>query len=209
VSLQAEPALLKPGVALQEEELILCKTDKDDKAWYLAEVYKIYPDEIEVIYYTTPREQLDKYESANHEQRKERLSQCRFRKTWFMRTGTNAGKGTINAPFPKNPWLRLWKGKLSMNEFEHLILANGIKLDHNGYLTKESLKIASQVNIPHEAINTIEDEKEIREQLQSSNAMFSYAELTACYCIRCRRIWTETAKEDHDINLETTRPRPS
>jgi transposase InsO family protein len=208
-SLQSEPALLKPGVALQEEELILCKTDKDDKAWYLAEVYKIYPDEIEVIYYTTPREQLDEYESANHEQRKERLSQCRFRKTWFMRTGTNAGKGTINAPFPKNPSLRLWKGKLPMNEFEHLILANGIKLDHHGYLTKESLKIASQVTIPHEAINTIEDEKEIRERLQASNAMFSYAELMACNCNRCQRIWTETAKEDHDINLATAKPRPS
>ena len=114
-SLQSESELLKPGVALQEEELILCKTDKDDKAWYLAEVYKIYPDEIEVIYYTTPREQLDEYESANHEQRQERLSQCRFQKTWFMRTGSNSGKGTINASFPKNPSLQLWKGKLPMN----------------------------------------------------------------------------------------------
>jgi hypothetical protein len=65
-----------------------------------------------------------------------------------------------------------------MNEFEHLILANGIKLDHNGYLTKESLKITYQVTIPHEVINTIEDEKEIRERLQTSNAMFSYAELS-------------------------------
>jgi hypothetical protein len=37
-SLQYEPALLKPGVTLQEEELILCKTDKNDKAWYLAEL---------------------------------------------------------------------------------------------------------------------------------------------------------------------------
>jgi hypothetical protein len=104
-SLQSEPALLKPGVALQEEELILCKTDKGDKAWYLAEVYKLYPDEINVIYYTTPRQQLDDYETADHEQRQERLSQCRFRKAWFMRTGANAGKGTINAPFPKNPSL--------------------------------------------------------------------------------------------------------
>ncbi len=48
----SEPALLKPGVILQEEELILCTTNKDDKVWYLAEVHKIYPDEIEVIYYT-------------------------------------------------------------------------------------------------------------------------------------------------------------
>ena len=50
-----EPALLKPGVTLQEEELILCKTEKGDQAWSLAEVHKVYPEEIEVIYYTTPR----------------------------------------------------------------------------------------------------------------------------------------------------------
>ncbi len=31
-SLQSEPALLKPGVTLQEGELTICKTDKGDKA---------------------------------------------------------------------------------------------------------------------------------------------------------------------------------
>ena len=30
-SLQYEPALLKPGAKLQEEELAICKTDKGDK----------------------------------------------------------------------------------------------------------------------------------------------------------------------------------
>ena len=63
--LQIKPALFKPGVILREEELILCKTDKGDKAWSLAEVHKIYPDEIEVIYYTTSRKQLNDYETSN------------------------------------------------------------------------------------------------------------------------------------------------
>ena len=204
-----EPALLKPGVTLQEEELILCKTEKGDQAWSLAEVHKVYPEEIEVIYYTTPRQQLENYNSATPEQRQGHLSQCRFRKTWFIRTGTNAGKGTLKAPFPKNPLLRLWTGKLPMNEFEDLILATGIKLDVNGYLSKESRIIASQVVIPHEAVNTVEDEKETLDKLQVSNAMFTYAELHACNCRRCRKIWTETAKEDNDITTATTQPRPS
>ncbi len=65
--LQVKPALFKSRVILREEELILCKTNKGDKAWSLAEVHKIYPDEIEVIYYTTPRKQLDEYETATHE----------------------------------------------------------------------------------------------------------------------------------------------
>jgi hypothetical protein len=166
-SLQPELVLLKPGVTLQEEELAICKTDKGDKAWYLVEVHKIYPEEIEVMYYTIPREHLDGYETATHEQRQDKLSQCRFRKTWFIRAGSNAGKGTLNPPFPKSPHLRLWTGKLPTNEFNDLILATGIRLDTNGYLNKESLKIASQVTIPHEAINTIEDEKIYRSNYKS------------------------------------------
>jgi hypothetical protein len=67
----------------------------------------------------------------------------------------DAGKGTLSTPFQKNPLLRLWTGKLPTNEFDDLILAKGIKLDSNyGYLTKESMKIASHVTIPHEAIKT-------------------------------------------------------
>ncbi len=85
--LQVKPSLFKPGVTLREKELILCKTDKGDKSWSLAEVHKIYPDEVEVIYYTIPRKQLDDYET---DERQKRLSQSRFRKTWFIRTGTNA-----------------------------------------------------------------------------------------------------------------------
>ena len=48
-----------------------------------------------------------------------------------------------------------------MNEFDDLILANGIKLDSNGYLTRESLKIVSELAMPHDAIPTIEDEKKL------------------------------------------------
>ncbi len=51
-------------------------TVKGDKAWYLVEVHKIYPEEIEVIYYTTPREHLDGYETATHEQCQR--SRCRL-----------------------------------------------------------------------------------------------------------------------------------
>ncbi len=87
-----------------------------------------------------------------------------------------------------------------MKEFENLVLANGIKLDANGYLTKESLQVASHATIPHEALNTIEDENEIQAQLQISNAMFSYAELQECDCIGCRKIWTETRKDTTSLS---------
>ncbi len=195
--LQVRPALFKPGVILREEELILCKTDKGDKAWSLAEMDKVYPDEVEVIYYTT------------HGERQGRLSQSRFRKTWFIRTGTNAGKDALNPPFPKNPLLRLWTGKLPTNEFDDLILATGIKLEPNGYLTEESRKIASNVKISDEAINTIEDEEGLQAPLQYSNAMFAYAELPLCNCRRCRKIWTKTVRKESGSPLATTNLHPS
>ncbi len=83
----------------------------------------------------------------------------------------------------------------------NLTLATGIKLDTNGYLNKESLKIASQVEIPHETSNTIEDEREIQTQLQISNAMYTYAEHIRCNCRRCRKAWKVKADDGKQRQL--------
>jgi hypothetical protein len=69
---------------LQEGILVLCKTGKDDKGWYLAEIDKIYPDEIEVTYFSTPRLSLDNYEPSSKDQRLETLSEACFCKTWYI-----------------------------------------------------------------------------------------------------------------------------
>ena len=50
----AKPKLHTSGAELHEKDLILCKTDLTDTEWYLAEINKIYSDEIEIIYFTTP-----------------------------------------------------------------------------------------------------------------------------------------------------------
>jgi hypothetical protein len=100
----------------------------------------------------------------------------------------------------------LWTGKLPTKEFNDLILATGIRLDTNGYLSKESLKIASQVTIPHEAINTIEDEKDLQQQLQLSNAMYTYAEHVMCNCRRCRKAWTTKPTIDSNATQGMTQP---
>ena len=106
-----KPKLHTKGAKLHEEDLILCKTDITDTEWYLAEISKIYSDEIE----------------QSIQQKSENLRSARFRKTWFIRDGKNAGKGTIKAPFPSNPELRLWTGRLPKSELNELILANSIK----------------------------------------------------------------------------------
>ena len=50
----SKPKLHTIGAELREEDLILCKTDLTDTEWYLAEINKIYSDEIEIVYFTTP-----------------------------------------------------------------------------------------------------------------------------------------------------------
>jgi hypothetical protein len=68
--------------------------------------------------------------------------------------------GTCQAPFPNNPELRLWKGKLPLTEAEDLILAIGITLDPRGFLSKSSLQLASQLDAGHEELETMEDNEE-------------------------------------------------
>ena len=60
------------------------------------------------------------------QEKSENLRSARFRKTWFIRDGKNAGKETIKAPFPSNPELRLWTGRLPKSELKELIIANSI-----------------------------------------------------------------------------------
>jgi uncharacterized Zn ribbon protein len=62
------------------------------------------------------------------------------------------------------------------------------------------------VTIPHEAINTIEDEKDLQQQLQLSNAMYTYAEHVMCNCRRCRKAWTTKPTIDSNATQGMTQP---
>ena len=178
------------GADLREEDLILCKTDLTDTDWYLAEINKIYPDEIEVIYYTTPIKVVDNFIEQSMEQKSENLRNARFRKTWIIRDGKNAGKGTIKTPFPSNPELRLWTGRLPKSELNELILANSIKLSPQGYLGKDSIDIAIKLSIPFASMQTIDDEEEHLQGLRQANALFTYAKCTLCTCAQCALCFT-------------------
>jgi hypothetical protein len=88
---------------------------------------------------------MDGYTTATLHQRIDDLLKARFRKTWYVYSGKDAGKRTLKPPFPYNPKLRLWTGKLPATEIEDLILATGMildSLDAKGYLSRESASIA-------------------------------------------------------------------
>ena len=66
---------------LHEEDLILCKTDLTDTKWYLTEINKIYSDEVEINFFTTPIKVVENYIEESIEQRSENLRSARFWKT--------------------------------------------------------------------------------------------------------------------------------
>ncbi len=55
----AKPKLHTNGAELHEEDLILCNTDLTDIEWYLTEINKIYSNEDEIIYFTTPNKVVE------------------------------------------------------------------------------------------------------------------------------------------------------
>ena len=55
----AKPKLHTNGAELHEEDLILYKTDLTDTEWYLTEIDKIYSNEVEIIYFTTPNKVVE------------------------------------------------------------------------------------------------------------------------------------------------------
>jgi hypothetical protein len=178
-----KPKLHVNGDKIREEDLILCKTELTDTEWYLAEINKIYSDEIEVVYFTTPAKPAENYIEQSIDEKSENLRSARFRKTWIIRDGKNARKETLKVPFPSNPELR--RGRLPKSEVNELILANNMKLSPQGYLSKDSIDIACKLSISFGSYETIEDEQEHLNSLRQANALFTYAQRTLCTCAQC------------------------
>ena len=70
----AKPKLHTNGAELHEEDLILRKSDLTDIEWYLTEINKIYSDEVEIIYFTTPNKVVENCIEQSMEQRYEHLN---------------------------------------------------------------------------------------------------------------------------------------
>jgi hypothetical protein len=208
-----KPKLHVNGDEIREEDLILCKTELTDTEWYLAEINKIYSDEIEVVYFATPAKSAENYIDQSIDQRCENLRIARFRKTWItIRDGKMAGRGTLKAPFPSNPELRIWRGRLPKSEVNELV--NHMKLSSQGYLSRYSIDIASKLSISFGSYETIEDEQEHLNSLRQANALFTYAQRTLCTCAQCASCFSQkqyqsTNKSGHDNRIAICQINPS
>ncbi len=125
---------------------------------------------------------IENYIDQSIDSRYENLRNARFRKTWIIRDGKNAGKVTIKAPFPSNPDLRVWTGRLPKSELDELVLANNVSLSPQGYLSKDSIDVATGLSISFGSYETIENEEEHLQSLRQANALYTYAQRTLCTC---------------------------
>ncbi len=73
---------------LQEEEFIIVKGDSNAHDWYCAEIRKVLADRIEVNYYTTITPPLERYTESNPGQKRKRLKDATFLRTWCLDRGT-------------------------------------------------------------------------------------------------------------------------
>ena len=89
-----KPTTHKSNLEINEGEmLVMLDTGKNE--WFLAEITQKYQHKVVVNYFSTPAQSLDGHDKTTMSEQKERLSQAHFRKTWFVHSGKNAGRGTL------------------------------------------------------------------------------------------------------------------
>ena len=183
------PSAHEQGLPLKEGELVITKDHPSSTEWYVAEVIQILPTETRVKYFSTYTPPLDSYANADPTARAERLSQARFRRTWYIRSGKHRGRATVTPPYPNNPELRAWSGPLLKDELNQCLLARNLRLSAEGQLDNDSLRIAVKLPIPHATTPAVEDATDGNpEEAAVTPPLFLFSQDYVCGCDQCRSI---------------------
>jgi hypothetical protein len=162
---QALAGTMEATQPLQEGEFVIIKDDPNAPTWYCAEIRKVLADRIEVNYYTTITPALLNYSEASITQRKERLEEASFLRTWCL----DRGKGLPTTTPPSTDHgktAHLWWGRIPLEDVVKHILIRGVGLSALGKLDEDTIKLASNLNIPHHEGAGGEQDFENRETFQ-------------------------------------------
>jgi hypothetical protein len=127
---------------------------------------------------------LENYERCSVHKRSERLSEICFRRTWHVRFGKH-GRATYKPPYPNNEDLQVWKWVLNIFDLDEMLLIRIVKIDAEGKLDEASLRLAAQLSISHEKLETIEDEIDMA-SLMPNLFLSSLENLWSC--VACSRL---------------------
>jgi hypothetical protein len=174
-----KPSFYKKDAILREGELIITRggIEDDSDDWCVAEVTQVHQDRVQVNYFSTPTQNIENFKDSTELERKTRLAQAHFRKTWFHREGKHTGKGELTPPCPHDPSLRTWEGPLKVKELNEAVLTRDVKITAGGRLSPETLALALAVklNLPHNVIESVEDENPA-----VNNSLFTHARHEMC-----------------------------
>ena len=146
---------------------------------------RVLPNLVEVRYFTTPTPALENYEHCSVQKRSERLSEICFRRTWHVRFGKHVGRATYKPPYPNNEDLQVWKGVINTSDLDSMLLLRNVRIDAEGKLDEASLRLAAQLPISHEKLDTIEDEEEGLSLTRQTPNLFTSSREILCSCVEC------------------------
>ncbi len=115
-------------------------------------------ESLEVRYFTTPTLALESYEHCSVQKRSERLSEICFRRTCHVRFWKACA--TYKPPYRNNEDLQVWKGVINNSDLDSMLLLRNVRIDAEGKLDEASPRLAAQLPISHEKLDTIENETE-------------------------------------------------
>ncbi len=95
------------------------------------------------------------------------------------------GRPNYKPPYPNNEDLQVWKGVVNNSDLDGMLLLRNVRIDAEGKLDEASLRLAAQLPISHEKLDTIEDETK-----GSSLApnLFTSSRGILCSCVDCSRL---------------------
>ena len=112
-----------------------------------------------------PQSALPDYPESSVEERKERLGEANFLRTWCLDRGK--GLPTTTPPTSNHGKLRhLWWGRIPLEDVGKHILVRGVGLSALGKLDEGTIKLAARLSIPHHEGAGGEEDFESRESFQ-------------------------------------------
>ena len=94
-------------------------------------------------------------------------------------------------PYPNNEDLQVWKGVLNPSDLDDVLLIRNVKIDAEGKLNEASLRLATQLPISHEKLDTIEDEIETT---SSTPNLFTSSRETSVLALLAHAFYHETTQ---------------
>ncbi len=171
----------------------------------MSEVLRVLPNLVEVRYFTTPTPALENYEHCSVQKRSERLSEICFHRTWHVRFGKHVGRTTYKPPYPNNEDLQIWKGVINNFDLDDMLLLRNVRIDAKDKLDKASLRLAAQLPISHERLDTIEDELEGSSLIRQAPNLFTSSREILCSCVDCSRLLSR----DYAVARHTPTDQPA